>query len=111
MDLNSHARRPLQSEDDPFQVSESLGRLQLDEPADDTNPSTPTKSTLPSTQLKVSVPDKTLQVVCKQLEHNIQPDGDDESILESLDIVWVKVHRALKEVQNLGSRRADQKVL
>ena len=107
MDSNPHGRQPLQSED---QVSESLGRLQLDELADDdTNPSRPTKSTPPSTRPKVSIPDQDFQQVCRRLERNLQPDDDDDSIRNSLDIVWFKVYNALEEDQNLRSRRADQK--
>jgi hypothetical protein len=72
MDSNPHVQRLLQSEDDPSRVSESLGRLQLEEPADDdTNPSMHTRSTLPSTQPKISIPDGAFRSLCKHLERNI----------------------------------------
>jgi hypothetical protein len=107
MDPNSHVQRPLQSEDDPFQVSESLGRLQLDEPThDDPNPAT--RSTLPSTQPKVSIPDRALRAMCKKLERNIQPGDDDDSIQDSLNTVRSIVDDALQEDPSLKTRLADK---
>ena len=109
MDPNPHVRRPLQSEDEPSQVSESLRRLQLDEPThDDPNPSTPTRPTLPSTQPKVSIPDGAFRSLCKHLERNIQPGDDDDSIHDSLNTVWFIVNEALKEDPILKTRLADK---
>jgi hypothetical protein len=109
MDPNPHIRQPLQSEDDPFQVSESLERLKLDEPThDDPNPSTPTRSTPPSTQPKVSISDNTLQEVCQDLQRYIQPDASDKVILRSLNVVWISVNEALQEDPSLKTRLADK---
>jgi hypothetical protein len=109
MDPNPHVRQPLQSEDDPFQVSESLERLKLDEPThDDPNPSTPTRSTPPSTQPKVSISDNTLQEVCQDLQRYIQPDASDKVILRSLNVVWISVNEALQEDPSLKTRLADK---
>jgi hypothetical protein len=46
--------------------------------------------------------------MCKQLERNIQPDDDDDSIQDSLGNVWVNVNKALKEDPILKARLADQ---
>jgi hypothetical protein len=109
MDSNPHVRRQLQSEDDPFQVSESLGRLQLDEPANDNpSPSTPTRSTLPSMQPKTTIPDRALRVMCSILERSIEPDDDDDDIQYSLVTVWFNVNEALKEDPILKTRLADK---
>ena len=108
MGPNPPVRGSLQSEED-IQVSDSLRRLQLDEPAGDDPNSSTLISTLPSTRPKVSIPDQDFQEVCRELERNIQPDDNERSIQRSLDVVWVKVYNALEEDQNLSSRRADQK--
>ena len=111
MDSNPHVRRPLQSEDEPSQVSESLGRLQLDEPTHDDhdpNPSTPTRPTGSSTQSRVSISDNTLQEVYQCLQRNIQPDDSDKVILRSLNVVWISVNEALKEDPTLKTRLADK---
>jgi hypothetical protein len=107
---NPHVRRPVQSEDDSFQVSESLGRLRLDEPVDDnTNPSTPPKSTLPSTQLNVSISDEALQALGEELELVIQSSYDNARIQRSLKYVWFTVHNALEDDPELSTCRASQK--
>jgi hypothetical protein len=109
MDSNPHVRQLSQSEDDPLQVSESLGQLQLADSAEDvTSPSTPTRSTLPSTQRKVSIPERALRVLCNTLERQIQPGDDDDRIQDSLDTVWINVHKALKEDSILKPRLADE---
>jgi hypothetical protein len=109
MDSNPHVRRLSQSEDDPFQVGEELGRLQLDEPADDdTKSSTHTRTTLLSTQPNVSIPDGAFRLLCKNLERNIQPGDIDDSIQDSLDNVWFFVNKALKEDPILKTRLADK---
>ena len=109
MDSDPHVQQPLQSEDDPFQVSESLGRLQLHKSADDdTRPSTPTRSTLPSTQPKVSISDNTLQEVYQCLQRIIQPDDSDKVVLRALGTVWFNVNEALKEDPILKTRLADK---
>jgi hypothetical protein len=107
---NPHVRQPVQSEGDSFQVSESLGRLRLDSPADDnTNPSTPPKSTLPSTQLNVSISDEALQALGEELEPNIQSSYDNTRLQRSLKYVWVAVHNALEDDPDLSTCRASQK--
>jgi hypothetical protein len=109
MDSNPHVRQLSRSEDDPFQVSESLGQLQLADSAEDvTSPSTPTRSTLPSTQRKVSIPERALRVVCNTLERLIQPGDDDDRIQDSLETVWCNVHKALKEDSIMKPRLADE---
>jgi hypothetical protein len=107
---NPHARRPSRPENDPFQVGESLGRLRLDELADDdTNPSTPQKSTLPSTQLNVSISDEALQALGEELELVIQSSHDNTRIQRSLKYVWFTVHNALEDDPDLSTCRASQK--
>ena len=109
MDPNPHVRGSLQSEED-IQVSESLGRLQLDEPANDgTSPSAPTKSALLPTQPKVSISDTNFQELCGRLRRIIQPLDNDAYIQGSLNTVWVNVHNALSNDPALSPRRADQK--
>ena len=109
MDSDPHVRQPFQPEDDPFQVSESLGRLQLDKSADDDRrPSTPTRPVLPSTQPDVSIPDGAFRSLCKHLERNIQPGDDDDSIRDSLGTIWFNVSKALKEDTILKPRLADE---
>jgi hypothetical protein len=109
MDSDPHVRQPLQPEDEPSQVSESLGRLQLDKSADDdTHPSTPTRSTLQSTQSRVSISDDTLQEVYQCLQRNIQPDDSDKVVLRALGTVWFNVNKALKEDPILKPRLADE---
>ena len=114
MDSNPDVQRPLQSENDPFQVSESLGRLQLDEPVDDdTSLSTPTRSTLPSTQSSVSISDKSLQELCEDLqvlvELVINSNYDAARLRRSLGTIWFNVNETLTEDPVLKTRLANQK--
>jgi hypothetical protein len=99
MSSNPHARPPLRSEDDPSssQVSESLGRLRLDEPTDDGgNPSMTSKSTPLSTQRAISIPEGEIKEMCEILEDTIRSSHSDDRVKSRLGIVWVAVNHALK---------------
>ena len=108
MDSTPHTRRPLQSEGDPLQVSEPLGQLQLDEPADDgTNLSTPTRSALPSSQSRFHISDKSRQELCEELELVIESSCDDARLRGSLKHVWLAVFNALFRESIPSTRLAD----
>ena len=64
MDSNPHTRRPLQPEDSDYSLTNRLVMTQ-----------TRLRPRYLLSGSRVSIPDKALQVVCKQLERNIQP-GD-----------------------------------
>jgi hypothetical protein len=80
-------------EDDPFLDS----TMQVD------NPPPPRPS-------RVFDARQTLQIMCKQLQQNIQPgfDNDDEYAQGAPDIVWVVIHNTLQTLERTNAEHMSR---
>ena len=67
-----------------------------------------TSQSTPPQTLPANIPAQAFQGACKRLTMNIRPEDDDSQIREFLDVVWIAVHKALKQHSELRERLADE---
>jgi hypothetical protein len=77
--------------------------MEVDDPIPD--PSIPVGSTSLPERPKFDLPDQALREACNILERKIDPDDEDDLILDSL---WFFVHRALSQYPELSGALANK---
>jgi hypothetical protein len=93
----------MSSSAEPRQTLQALQRGNLQDHVDLST----SQSTLPQT-LPANIPAQASQVACEKLTMNICPEDDDSHIREFLDVVWITVHKALKQHPELREHLADE---